>query len=68
MAVVFGHLRKEGRGQYAIEYELITTDANSFGHGDLTRLLHSKLEADIRREPRFWLWSHKRWKHKRPED
>jgi KDO2-lipid IV(A) lauroyltransferase len=68
MAVVFGHLRKEGRGQYAIDYELITTDPNAFGHGDLTRLLHSKLEADIRLEPRFWLWSHKRWKHKRPED
>lgn len=68
MAVVFGHLRKEGRGQYAIDYELITTEPRSYAHGDLTRLLHAKLEADIRREPRYWLWSHKRWKHKRPTD
>lgn len=68
MAVVFGHLRKEGRGQYAIEYELITKEPRTFAHGDLTRMLHAKLEADIRREPRYWLWTHKRWKHKRPTD
>ncbi|MFN5621298.1 MAG: lysophospholipid acyltransferase family protein [Flavobacteriales bacterium] len=68
MAIVFGHLRKEGRGQYAIEYELITKEPRTFAHGDLTRMLHAKLEADIRREPRYWLWTHKRWKHKRPSD
>jgi KDO2-lipid IV(A) lauroyltransferase len=24
------------------------------------------LEQTILRAPQYWLWSHKRWKHKRP--
>jgi KDO2-lipid IV(A) lauroyltransferase len=68
LAVVFGHLRKISRGKYAIDYELVTTDANSYEHGKLTEQLSRMLEADIRQEPRYWLWSHKRWKHKRPTD
>ncbi len=68
LPVVFGHLRKEGRGQYAIDYELITESPRDFGHGELTQKLNSILEADIRQDPRYWLWSHKRWKHKRPVD
>jgi KDO2-lipid IV(A) lauroyltransferase len=68
LAVVFGHLKKVGRGKYAIEYELVTRDPNSMAHGELTIRLQALLEADIRHEPRYWLWSHKRWKHKRPTD
>ncbi len=68
LAVVFGHLRKISRGKYAIDYELVTTDACSYEQGKLTEQLSRMLEADIRQEPRYWLWSHKRWKHKRPTD
>jgi len=31
-----------------------------------TRLYLSMLEENIRRQPELWLWTHKRWKHKRP--
>lgn len=24
-----------------------------------------RLEKDIQKNPQYWLWSHKRWKHKR---
>lgn len=68
LAVVFGHLKKVGRGQYAIEYELVTKDAQAMEHGELTSRLQALLEVDIRKEPRYWLWTHKRWKHKRPTD
>jgi len=68
LAVVFGHLRKLSRGKYAIDYELVTTHPGSYAHGKLTEQLSRMLEADIRQEPRYWLWSHKRWKHKRPTD
>lgn len=68
LAVVFGHLKKIGRGKYAIEYELVTKEPRSMAHGQLTSQLQMLLEADIRKEPRYWLWSHKRWKHKRPTD
>jgi KDO2-lipid IV(A) lauroyltransferase len=66
LPIVFGHLSKTGRGQYAIDYELITEKPREFNHGELTRRMNHLLEMDIRREPRYWLWSHKRWKHKRP--
>jgi len=68
LSVVFGHLRKEARGKYAIDYELITENPHDFAHGELTQKLNSILEEDIRQDPRYWLWSHKRWKHKRPSD
>ena len=68
LAIVFGHLRKISRGKYAIDYELLTTDPQSFEHGKLTEKMSTLLESDIRQEPRYWLWTHKRWKHKRPTD
>jgi len=68
LAIVFGHLRKVSRGKYAIDYELITDDPSSFEYGKLTERMSALLEIDIRLEPRYWLWTHKRWKHKRPTD
>ncbi len=68
LAVVFGHLHKISRGKYAIDYELVTTEPTSFEHGKLTEKMNAMLEADIKREPRYWLWTHKRWKHKRPTE
>jgi KDO2-lipid IV(A) lauroyltransferase len=68
LAVVFGHLHKISRGKYAIDYELITKDPRSFEHGKLTEQMSALLESDLRIEPRYWLWTHRRWKHKRPTD
>ncbi len=39
--------------------------------GVITERYVRRLEATIRREPRYWLWSHRKWKHKfreRPGD
>ena len=30
---------------------------------EITKEFFSKLENQIKSEPRLWLWSHKRWKH-----
>jgi KDO2-lipid IV(A) lauroyltransferase len=68
LAIVFGHLKKISRGKYAIDYELVTKEPNSFEHGKLTEKMNALLETDIQKEPRYWLWTHKRWKHKRPTD
>lgn len=35
---------------------------------DEKNILHTfieNLESDIRKQPEIWLWSHKRWKHKK---
>ena len=32
---------------------------------EITEMCTRELEQMIRRQPEIWLWSHKRWKHKR---
>ncbi|MEZ4800371.1 MAG: lysophospholipid acyltransferase family protein [Flavobacteriales bacterium] len=67
LPIIYGEQRKVKRGYYEIEYELLTDNPNAFANGEITQLLHTRLEKDIRKAPEFWLWSHKRWKHKRPQ-
>ncbi len=66
--VVFGHVRKVRRGYYEVEYALVTEEPRKMAYGELTQKLHTILEKDIRKAPEYWLWSHKRWKHKRPSN
>jgi KDO2-lipid IV(A) lauroyltransferase len=35
-------------------------------YGEITEKHTQILEQDIIKKPEFWLWSHKRWKHKKP--
>ncbi|MFM1931439.1 MAG: hypothetical protein RL226_742 [Bacteroidota bacterium] len=67
MAVVYGHIEKRKRGYYAMRYELVTENPSSFADGELTQKLNDILAHDILQKPEYWLWSHKRWKHRRPE-
>lgn len=68
LPIVFGHLRKDSRGMYSIDYDLFTENPRDFPHGELTQQLNKILETDIQKDPRYWLWTHKRWKHRRPTD
>lgn len=57
-------VEKLRRGHYRLTYKKIEplTDGEEF---PVTRAYLQKLEATIRRDPRFWLWSHNRWKRRR---
>ena len=68
MPVIYGHIRKRSRGWYETEYELVTDDPRALPAGDILRRCIDLLEQDILDAPSEWLWSHKRWKHKRPAD
>jgi len=50
-----------------VEYSLITDDPANETHGKITEDFTKKLEQDIINKPQYWLWSHKRWKHKKEE-
>jgi Kdo2-lipid IVA lauroyltransferase/acyltransferase len=64
--VVFGKLYKIKRGFYELEYEILCEFPQDTEHGEITELSTRRLEKDIIDKPEFWLWTHRRWKHKRP--
>jgi KDO2-lipid IV(A) lauroyltransferase len=66
--VVYFDVKKAKRGQYSIEFTVLTTDARSLPYGHLTEQHVHLLEKSIMDEPCHWLWSHKRWKRSMPED
>ena len=63
--VVFVSISKVKRGYYEVEYSLITDNPKDQPHGKITEDFTKRLEQDIINKPQYWLWSHKRWKHKR---
>lgn len=66
MAVVFVKIIKVRRGYYELDYSLITEHPREEEPDRITSVYASLLEELIRSEPEYWLWSHRRWKHKRP--
>lgn len=67
-AAVYGVIHKLGRGKYQTEFKLICEDASQTPYGYITETHTQWLEEKIRQDPPNWLWSHRRWKHKRPEN
>lgn len=65
--VYYCGIKKLKRGHYKIEPHLLTNDGSTLAEGELTKLFFTSLEKDIQEQPAYWLWSHKRWKHKRGE-
>lgn len=64
MPALYLRIGKPRRGFYTLTFEeLIADPQQNFADGEITRLYFNKLERDIRQQPEFWLWSHRRWKH-----
>jgi len=66
MAVVFFHLDKVKRGYYELRPRLITAEPLSLQPWELTEKHVHLLEDQIKNRPELWLWTHRRWKHKKP--
>lgn len=67
LPVVYARINKEKRSYYNIEFFPITKDSKNTNYGYITETVTKQLESDIIEKPEFWLWSHRRWKHKRTE-
>ncbi|WP_124980543.1 lysophospholipid acyltransferase family protein [Nonlabens xiamenensis] len=61
-AVVFLKISKVKRGYYSTEFELITADGSATDEWYITDQFFELLETQIRKQPQYYLWSHKRWK------
>ncbi|MFZ5999018.1 MAG: lysophospholipid acyltransferase family protein [Bacteroidota bacterium] len=63
--VVFCRISKVSRGHYTFEFEDLVEHPRDTKEGEITELVTRVLEKDIRDNPPYWLWSHRRWKQKR---
>jgi Kdo2-lipid IVA lauroyltransferase/acyltransferase len=64
--VLFASVKKVKRGYYEIETETIVENPSLAEEGEITIAHTRRLETEIREQPETWLWSHRRWKHRRP--
>ncbi|GAA4461774.1 lysophospholipid acyltransferase family protein [Nemorincola caseinilytica] len=64
--IVYVHIKKIKRGYYEMHAEMLLEDPASKPDGYISELHTRRLEKDIIAHPVTWLWSHRRWKHKRP--
>ncbi len=64
MPVLFGQVHKVKRGFYEIELSILCENPSELSEMELTQLHTKKLEEYIHRKPEYWLWSHRRWKHR----
>ena len=58
--------RVKKRGHYEVHAWLITSKPKEYDEYTISSLHSQILEKEIKRAPEYWLWSHKRWKHKKP--
>ena len=63
--VVSVRMRKVKRGYYEVEFVDVCANPAELPQGKITEMHTRLLESFIKEEPQYWLWSHKRWKHKK---
>ena len=66
LPIYYIDIKRVKRGYYTLFIKKITDNPNSFKDGELTAICMKELETIIKAEPKYWLWSHRRWKHKKP--
>jgi len=64
LAVINYTTRKVKRGYYETEFTLLADSPNDFENYQITDKYLEIVETEIRKNPAFYLWSHKRFKHR----
>jgi KDO2-lipid IV(A) lauroyltransferase len=64
LAVVFLKVSKVKRGYYQAEFIPITTAGKETENYEITDQFLRLTEDQIREKPEYYLWTHKRWKHR----
>ena len=65
LPVYFVKMERLRRGRYEMSFEQIYDGKEEVAEYEITERYVRMLEAEIRRRPELWMWSHRRWKHKR---
>ncbi len=64
MAVVNYTVKKVKRGFFEVTFETITESPSDFKNYEITDKYLAITEKNIKEQPEYYLWSHKRFKHK----
>jgi KDO2-lipid IV(A) lauroyltransferase len=63
--VVYMNVQRPKRGYYEVFPELLIPDPKNTTENEISEKFMNRLEKEILIDPTIWLWSHRRWKHKR---
>ena len=63
----FCRQRRLRRGYYELEFLRLYDGVEQVAPNEVTERYVRQLESDIVADPGMWLWSHRRWKHRRPQ-
>ena len=66
-AVVFVSMVRTGRGRYEVSFEVVVDEPKVTADGEIMEKYVRCVERFINANPDNWLWSHRRWKHERPQ-
>jgi KDO2-lipid IV(A) lauroyltransferase len=66
LPVVYCSIIKVKRGYYEMHAETLVENPTTTVDGEISEMHTRRLEKDIVAMPASWLWSHRRWKYKRP--
>lgn len=65
--VYYCHMSRPRRGEYVLRFDTVTLTPRKEPMFGITDAFIRMLEANIRENPGYYLWSHRRWKHSRQE-
>ena len=55
--------KKVKRGYYENTFSIITKEPTKFPDFELTDMFHAEIEKQVRAQPAYYFWTHKRFKH-----
>lgn len=67
LPVIYLDVQMLKRGYYTLEMQLLSENSKETPDNWLTEEYARRMERSILRDPRGWLWTHKRWKYKRSD-
>jgi KDO2-lipid IV(A) lauroyltransferase len=65
MNVIFLKVKKIKRGYYQASFEVLSENTKEVPNYEITDKFLKLVEQQILEAPEYYLWTHKRWKHKR---
>ncbi len=65
LPVYFVRMERIQRGRYRMSFELLYDGVEEVAENEITERYVRRLESMICERPELWMWSHRRWKHKR---